>query len=133
MTKKKCLQDLQKYLNSSRRANITKHSVLYWWKICNRAFFNNELVQPKCITIKKFRDKYGYCVKRGINQHNVEIAIASWITNRKEFISTLVHEMVHQWQYYHYGTASHGKTFKQWQPVIEKYNIPLDVEGPADE
>lgn len=125
MTKRQSQQLIRKYLKGNRKPTISKHSVLYWWKICNRAFFNNRLTQPKQITIKKFHDKYGYCKILGINQHNVEIAVATWIDTREDFIGTLVHEMIHQWQYYHHGVANHGQTFRCWLPVFEEFSFSV--------
>lgn len=130
MTKREAIRAIKKYLEGDRKPNITNDSVLYWWRICNIAFFDRQLVKPKRIDVRKCLGKYGHCEQIGINQRNVEIVIANWIDTRDEFIGTLVHEMVHQWQYHHHGFANHGQTFLCWMPIFEKYNFPFDVTGP---
>jgi len=67
---------------------------------------------------------WGYCTAHA--REEVTIAINEEISTRGIFLSTLIHEMVHQWENQTYGQMGHGKRFFAWKDRVEKY-IGLDI------
>lgn len=105
---------------------VTERIVRYWWCICNKALFRGKLTPPDRIIIKQFKDHYGYCEA---DNQTVTIGIHSDIGTRELFLTTLVHEMVHQWEYYVGHRMGHGKRFYAWQGRIKKHlGLDLDTE-----
>lgn len=106
---------------------VTEHLVRYWWRVCNVALFHGKLYPPKNISIKKFKSYYGYC--ESLNRNTVNIGISSDVITRKLFLTTLVHEMVHQWENQTHGRMGHGKRFFEWQKRVDGcLNLDLNVE-----
>jgi hypothetical protein len=93
----------------------------YWWRVINKAVFQDQLPHPSKIVIKKMRDAYGLCQANAKNNSCTITVSTIHITTRKLFLSTLCHEMCHQWQF-HFGTGSldHGANFKQWSEYFRK-------------
>lgn len=116
---------------------VTPALVLYWWHYLNKALFNDELIPPYEIVCKRFHSRDGWCepwFARGTNPTNrdglVRLGINSEMYDRKTFLETLAHEMVHQWEW-HSGLWKdypiHGKTFTQWKkPLKEAVSLILE-------
>lgn len=115
---------LKNHLDNTRYLNNgfipTEQVTKYWWRIINMAVFKNSLPPPSDIIIRKLRDYKGLYIwgmcsgKTRINL--CEITINENITSKKLFLETLIHEMVHQHQWYNNnGNMNHGKTFKEWE------------------
>lgn len=123
--RKRILKHLEKRGDDSS-FTVTPDLVLYWWKLLNKAVFNDQLLTPRKIICRRFHDDWGWCIplsKKG----NVHIGINSEHHDRKHFLETLSHEMVHQWQWTKVGEMTHGKSFYQWKPVLKQaLTLPLD-------
>ena len=100
-------------VSKSHQFTPTESVAWYWWHVINKAAFNNSLPYP-VIAIKNLRGAWGNCNGKTIN-------ISTNITNRKFFIATVAHEMVHQWQF-HYaaGKLNHGNLFRDWDVYFRK-------------
>lgn len=126
--RKKILQHLK---NRGDEGNfiVTPALVLYWWNYLNDAVFNGELIPPHEIVCKRFHSRDGWCQpmsKLGL----VRMGINSEMYDRKHFLETLAHEMVHQWEW-HSGNWKdkpiHGKFFTQWKkPLKQAVSLILD-------
>lgn len=97
-----------------------------WWNLLNNALFDGKLIPPKKIIVKAFRNEHGWCNPLS-KQGHVQLGINSEFHDRKEFITILAHEMIHQWQWTEVGEMTHGQTFWQWKPLLKRvFNIPLN-------
>ena len=47
--------------------------------------------------------------------------------DKNEFLFTLAHEMVHQWQWMYLYKSDHGGSFWKWKNRLLKFEIPLGV------
>jgi hypothetical protein len=97
----------------------------YWWRIINKAAFNDKLPYPGKIIIRRLRGFDGFCVGK-TNKNICEITLASNIHDKKLFIATIAHEMVHQWQFYFGSDLHHGMDFREWKLFFSsKFGIVL--------
>ncbi len=112
---------------SNHSVQVTERMARYWWRVCNVAIFNNKLYPPNTIQIEKLKD-WGYCKA---NEEGVTIALDEDIATRELFLSTLIHEMVHQWEQETYGRMGHGKRYQSWVKRVSKY-IGLDIHSDYD-
>lgn len=98
---------------------ITPQFVMFWWRVLNNAVFGGILDAPKRIEIRNFRDCYGWC--KGYKRNNdVVIGMCRDFEDRKQFLTILVHEMVHSYEHQHTGKMSHGKGFTEWEGRIKR-------------
>lgn len=104
---------------------VTPILVMRWWNLLNNALFDGKLLTPRKIVVKAFRNNHGWCNPLSTKGH-VHLGINSEFMDRKEFMTILVHEMVHQWQWTFVGEMTHGETFWQWEgPIKRILNLPL--------
>jgi hypothetical protein len=131
MTKNEAQETIRDHLDrrGSHSVKVTEHLARYWWRICNVALFNGKLYPPKLILVKPLKD-WGYC--QASTNGEITIALDSGIPSRDVFLSTLVHEMVHQWEHETYGRMGHGKRYEQWKQRVSKY-IGLDIHSNIEE
>lgn len=87
---------------------LTARKLQYWWRGFNDAVFGGELKPIKIV--------YGYA----------EGGMWGWFTSDRLIIisdridgedsmATLLHEMVHQWQFENGLELDHGDSFEQWR------------------
>ncbi len=107
---------------------VTPVLVMRWWNLLYNAIFDDKILPPKKILVKNFREVWGEChpySKKGL----VKLHINSEFLDRKQFVTILAHEMIHQWQWTNeecQGKMTHGESFKRWAPVLKKVlNLPL--------
>jgi hypothetical protein len=97
---------------------VTEQLVRKWWHILNAAVFNGHLNKSLSVTTKKLRKVWAWaqpsCIKGRLH-----IIISSEFSNRRLFLSTLIHEMVHAWELQHFGKLGHGKRFFSWESRIK--------------
>lgn len=120
--KRKLKGHLYKTSCSSNDFTPTESVVWYWWHVINKAAFSNSLPYPSEIVVKKLRGAWGTChCDTTFGKPWSIISISTDITDRKMFIATVAHEMVHQWQY-HFGDGklNHGSVFKDWNFYFKK-------------
>ena len=120
--KKKLKEHLSK--NSHCYFRPTESVAWYWWRVINKAAFKNQLPPPSEIIVRKLRGAWGLCDSK-MRKNICIITISTEITNRKLFIATVAHEMVHQWQF-HFGTGNldHGSNFRDWD-VYFRHNLGI--------
>ena len=107
----------------------SKHAVTRWTNILNEEIFNNKIHPFKDIEIRRRHGCHAEHI--GIDAgHFVygELSMNNWFWNKSEFIYTLAHEMVHQFQWMNYHKTDHGRTFMKWKDKLRKFDIPLGVE-----
>ena len=95
---------------------ITKPLVLYWFHLANKAFFNNKLPVP-IFEFRRLRGTWGLCIFKN-NEYVITLSLD--ITSKKLLISTLLHEIVHQQQYFTTGTMSHAESYLKWKRYFKK-------------
>jgi len=104
---------------------VTPVLVMRWWNLLNKALFDGKLTPPHKIICRTFRDDHGWCQPMA-GKGQVKLGICNEFVDRKEFITILVHEMVHQWQWTEVGEMTHGKSFWQWEKTVKRIlNLPL--------
>lgn len=120
------------------RTNIKE--VLYLYKLINREVFNNVLPKPDLRVLNKTPGYWGYCIAKQMEpdikgKSVCIIKIAEKWYCKQWLITTLAHEMVHQYQFEVDGhkrmkkglepIMSHGPSFFVFRKKLEKFNIPL--------
>jgi hypothetical protein len=105
--------------------NVTPNLVMYWWKLLNWAVFRGKLTPPAQIICRNFRDgTLGYCAP--CHTDDVHIGLRRQFDDREQFLTVLVHEMVHQYQWVTFNKMSHGLTFNSWRIHIGRaIGLPL--------
>jgi hypothetical protein len=114
--------------------------VLYTYEKLNRYVFDRALKQPE-ITINSIQKAWGVCYgleKIDINTgSNCKIRLMDKWFCIQWMVTTLAHEMCHQFQWDIYGPEreeigkrwlmSHGPSFLEHRTRLAEYNIPLKV------
>ena len=105
----------------------TKHLITRWFNILNKEIFNNKIHPFHEIEIKR---KQG-CHAEHIPYEEIDgkvygvLSISDRFINKNEFLYTLAHEMIHQWQWMTLNKTSHGKSFWKWKNKLAQFEIPL--------
>lgn len=112
---------------------VTESFCLYWWHRLNEAVFDGMLTPPAKFEIREFRDCLGWCLPWRPNSRvpKVKMGISSYIWDRKEFLSILAHEMVHQWEWEithrWEPNSAHGERFFSWKGKLKsRVGLPLE-------
>jgi len=103
--------------------------VTWWWNVINKAVFNEILPQPIRFEFRNFNHNVqGICKTYGrCESGDVVICMRREYDERNTFLTVLVHEMVHQYQWYTDKRMTHGKTFYAWeQRVKTATGLPLN-------
>ena len=112
------------------------------YRLINREIFYNQLPAPK-IVIRRLRDCVGICIgaegpiRKTKSYCSIHIC-DRWYC-RQWMISTLAHEMVHQYQWDVYSNIrvkrgmprhmSHGPSFYIWRKKLKKHGIALKANS----
>jgi len=118
----KAQQRIKKHIRKRGEAcdfELTPEFALYWWHQLNNAIFDNQLKPPVRFVIRNFRDCVGWCKPLKRNS-NVVVGLYREMWDRKYFLTILVHEMVHSYEYQEHGYMSHGDNFYKWAPKIKR-------------
>ena len=128
--KKKLLIKSELSKTDSNNFVVTDTQCWFWWRVINIAVFKNELNPPSEFILKNFyKGELGWCKPVGRysqypEKRIVKFGIKSTITSKHMFLSILIHEMVHQWEYQILGewddNIQHGKNFYSWREPIQK-------------
>ena len=121
----------------SYRTNKAEVTELY--KLINQSCFNNKLSMPEIEVVPRCRKYWGMCyasydiVKYRKTYCKIRL-MDKWFCVQW-LITTLAHEMVHQYQWDIIGPEreeqgkhslmSHGPSFYQFRPYMEEYDISL--------
>ena len=126
---------LKRELASNRKYKTTYKDIKKYFNVINKALFRNVLQPFNDIQIKKiYKDEskkfcYGQVTtwvweRKGTQQFWLEMLPT--YRNKKEFVETLAHEMIHLWQMNHKGdTGNHNKLFYSFRPKLNKLGLDL--------
>jgi len=126
---------LKRELASNRKYKTTYKDIKKYFNVINKALFKNLLQPFNDIQIKKiYKDEtkkfcYGQVTtwvweRKGTQQFWLEMLPT--YRNKKEFVETLAHEMIHLWQMNHKGdTGNHNKLFYSFRPKLNKLGLDL--------
>ena len=126
---------LKRELASNRKYKTTYKDIKKYFKVLNKALFKNILQPFNDIPIKKiYKDEtkkfcYGQVTtwvweRKGTQQFWLEMLPT--YRNKKEFVETLAHEMIHLWQMNIKGdTGNHNKIFYSFRPKLNKLGLDL--------
>lgn len=126
---------LKKEFSSKRQYKTTYKDIKKYFNVINKALFKNILQPFNDIQIKKiYKDEtkkfcYGQVTtwvweRKGTQQFWLEM-LPSY-RNKKEFVETLAHEMIHLWQMNIKGdTGNHNKIFYSFRPKLNKLGLDL--------
>ena len=126
---------LKRELASNRKYKTTYKDIKKYFKVLNKALFKNILQPFNDIQIKKiYKDEskkfcYGQVTtwvweRKGTQQFWLEMLPT--YRNKKEFVETLAHEMIHLWQMNIKGdTGNHNKLFYSFRPKLNKLGLDL--------
>jgi hypothetical protein len=126
---------LKRELASNRKYKTTYKDIKRYFNVINKALFKNILQPFNDIQIKKiYKDEtkkfcYGQVTtwvweRKGTQQFWLEM-LPSY-RNKKEFVETLAHEMIHLWQMNIKGdTGNHNKIFYSFRPKLNKLGLDL--------
>lgn len=85
----------------------------------NKLIFDNTLIVPHIKVLRYYNKEYlGWC---GIlEDHTLELCLnTKAIRTKEQYQNTLIHEMVHVWQYQNGLIMDHGLSFEQWIKPIQ--------------
>ena len=126
---------LKRELASNRKYKTTYKDIKKYFNVLNKALFKNILQPFNDIQIKKiYKDEskkfcYGQVTtwiweRKGTQQFWLEMLPT--YRNKKEFVETLAHEMIHLWQMNIKGdTGNHNKIFYSFRPKLNKLGLDL--------
>ena len=106
----------------------SKHLITRWTNILNEEIFDNIIHPFYDISIKRLHDCHAEHI--GWTHGDLvygELSIDCYFYNKSEFIYTLAHEMIHQWQWMQLNKTDHGQSFMKWKSKLNKFEIPLGV------
>ena len=129
--KQKVKKRLKKELLSVRKYKTTYKDIKKYFRLINDNVFNGKLSPFNDINIMHMnRKKYVAQVlilewkRKGTNQFNLEMN--KTYKNKKEFVDTLGHEMIHLYQMANLGdTGNHNDIFYSFRPKLNA--IGLDI------
>ena len=123
------------------RYRTNHHEVLALFKIINREIFNDVLPTPNIEIMPRCRQYWGICMARSVypdysyRKSNVTIRLMDKWYCKQWLITTLAHEMCHQYQWdiesqkrIREGKEplmSHGPSFFIFRDKLQKHGIPL--------
>ena len=106
----------------------SKHLITRWTNILNEEIFNNKIHPFYDISIKRKQDCHAEHIGWDCGEYVFgELSLNNKFSNKTEFIYTLAHEMIHQWQWMNFHKTNHGKSFMKWKNKLKKFEIPLGV------
>ena len=126
---------LKRELASNRKYKTTYKDIKKYFNVINKALFKNILQPFNDIQIKKiYKDEtkkfcYGQVTtwvweRKGTQQFWLEMLPT--YRNKKEFVETLAHEMIHLYQMNIKGdTGNHNKLFYSFRPKLNKLGLDL--------
>jgi len=125
---------IKQFISNQKEKTFTTKQCNYWWNILNIAVFEGKLQTPS-FAMRKTTKYFGECFGYSGKEKAIKIIITTANTNNTEFIATIVHEMVHQWQYTVDASRkmTHGKSFLTWRPKISRtIGIQLHKYGESE-
>ena len=100
-----------------RKFELTKEICKEWHRHFNSVYFNGELSTPTFEIVTNTSRLLGQYRGRA---NRLRISIY-YDRSEKEFQTTFLHEMIHQYQWEKYRNVNHGETFKSWCNYLRQY------------
>ena len=126
---------LKRELSSRKKYKTTYKDIKHYFNIINKTIFNNKLSPFNDVLIKKiYKDEskkfcYGQVVAREFKRKGTRVYHLEMLPeyhNKKEFVDTLGHEMVHLYQMANVGdTGNHNKLFYSFRPKLNRIGLDL--------
>lgn len=107
--------------------NPSKKIIVTWFNILNYVIFEDKLTIFDNIYIRRLRGQHAYVQYENADA-SIDLHCNKYFKSKKEFVTTIAHEMVHVHQIRTYGRAPHSRTFYEWREKFEKYNISLGIK-----
>ena len=129
--KMKVKKILKRELVSNRKYTTTYKDIKKYFKMLNKTIFKNVLMPFNDIQLKdlKWQRCYGQVILwewKGKGTIQFHLQMLPKYRNKKEFVETLAHEMIHLYQMNYKGdTGNHNKLFYSFRPKLN--NICLDL------
>jgi hypothetical protein len=120
MTQQEAAAKLHTYIyhKGHTPVKVTKHLVRFWWKVINHAVFGGTLIPARHIELMFSDVVYAWAIPS--TNSRIDLHIQDTFHERTTFLTVLIHEMVHAWEFMTYGRMGHGKRFTQWTNAIEE-------------
>jgi hypothetical protein len=133
MSDQKVKRILKRELAKRTKYKTTYKDIKYYFKMINKVVFRNKLSPFNEILIKNIRDPKVKCMgqvvawewkRKGTRQFWLEMLPT--YRDKREFVDTLGHEMVHLYQMANIGdTGNHNKIFYSFRPKLNKIGLDL--------
>ena len=135
MSNQRVKKILKRELSTRTKYRTTYKDIKYYFKMINKVVFKNQLSPFNEILIKKiYKDKskkycYGQVTvwewkRKGTRQFWLEMLPT--YRDKREFVDTLGHEMVHLYQMANLGdSGNHNKLFYSFRPKLNKIGLDL--------
>jgi len=133
MDKSKIKKILKRELSSRKKYKTTYKDIKYYFGMINKAVFKNKLSPFNEIKIKRIYDPKIKCMgqviayewkRKGTRQYWLEMLPT--YRDKREFVDTLGHEMVHLYQMANVGdTGNHNKLFYSFRPKLNEIGLDL--------
>lgn len=109
-----------------RPVTITVPMLRHWWRRLNQEMFCGVLKAPQLrADVTDGYDVSGLCWPLEGGYVRIEIE-PQYATTRHAMLSTLAHEMVHQYQHQLGGAMHHGESFECWrEPILGKTGLTI--------
>ena len=120
---------LKESCNLDTSYKTTYKDIKKYFKIFNKALFKDQLNPFNDIQIKRMNGCWGQCVedyslRKGTRFFCLELQPS--YENKKEFLTTLGHEMIHLWQQtIKKDTGNHNSLFYSFRPRFKKLGLSL--------
>jgi hypothetical protein len=120
---------LKESSNLEKNYKTTFKDIKKYFNFFNKALFKEQLNPFNDIQIKKMNGCWGQCVedyslRKGTKFFCLEMQ--KKYPNKKEFLTTLAHEMIHLWQQtIKKDTGNHNSLFYSFRPKFKKYGLSL--------
>jgi len=122
---------LKRELVSNNKYKTTYKDIKKYFAILNKSIFKNILQPFNDIQLKdlKWQKCYGQVILwewKGKGTVQFHLQMLPKYRNKKEFVETLAHEMIHLYQMLHKNdTGNHNKLFYSFRPKLNKIGLDL--------
>jgi len=134
VTKQKVLtvrKKLKPLLSLKSKYKTTYKDIKKFFKMLNLGIFDNKLSPFNDIEIKEL--KYQRCMGqvvmyeyKGKGTRLYKLEMDKYYNNKRDFLDTLAHEMVHLYQFTHLNdSGNHNKSFYEFRPKLKYVGLKL--------
>lgn len=105
---------------------LTQRIVTRWWNLLNTAVFYGSLPRLTSVQLLEHKKEHAWAIPGSHGE--ISVSMYPTFASRQLFLSVLIHEMVHAWEFQNYPRAGHGKRFFTWKHRIKRTtNLILQV------